>query len=129
VYGRPLVYSLSGVGVAIVNDFKSMEGDKQFGLQSIPLLLGVDTAKWLAAAIPNIVQLSVAAYLHSISEDATAAFVLATLLPQLYLQWTLLLKDPLGNDMKYVALSQPWLTFGLLATTLCIGRHEWSSTM
>ena len=122
-YLLPLAYSLSAIGAGIVNDFKSMEGDRQFGLQSIPVQLGVDKAALLASAIPDVVQLGVAADLISLGETATAAFVLALILPQIYLQSTLLLKDPLGNDVKYMAMSQPLLMFGLMATAFCMGRQ------
>ena len=39
-----LFYSLSGLGIAVVNDFKSVEGDRQLGLQSLPVMFGTQTA-------------------------------------------------------------------------------------
>ena len=122
-----MVISLTGVGAGIVNDFKSMEGDRKFGLQSIPLLLGVDTAKWLAAAIPDVVQLSLAAYLYSIQEVGAAAAITTLVLPQMYLQSTLLLRDPFENDVKYMAMSQPFSFFAVLVTAICIGQHDWGA--
>ena len=35
-----------GVGIAIVNDFKSIEGDRQMGLMSLPVAFGIERAKW-----------------------------------------------------------------------------------
>jgi chlorophyll/bacteriochlorophyll a synthase len=121
-YILPLAYSLTGIGAGIVNDFKSMEGDRTFGLQSIPVQVGVENAAILASAIPDLVQFGIAAYLFSLGETMTAAFILAMVLPQLYLQSTLLLKDPVANDIKYMALSQPFLFLGLLATAFCMGQ-------
>lgn len=40
-----VLYSLAGLGIAIVNDFKSIEGDRAMGLESLPVAFGVDTAK------------------------------------------------------------------------------------
>lgn len=94
------------MSAGIVNDFKSMEGDRRFGLESIPLLVGIDKAKWLAALIPDSVQLGVAAYFYSIGEATTAAAVAALVLPQIYFQSTLLFPDPVANDIKYVTMSQ-----------------------
>jgi len=94
------------MSAGIVNDFKSMEGDRKFGLESIPLLVGIDKAKWLAALIPDSVQLGVAAYFYSIGEATTAAAVAALVLPQIYFQSTLLFPDPVANDIKYVTMSQ-----------------------
>lgn len=40
-----IFYSIAGLGIAIVNDFKSIEGDRALGLQSLPVAFGIDTAK------------------------------------------------------------------------------------
>lgn len=115
---------MTGLGGAIVNDFKSVEGDKSFGLQSIPILLGVDTAKYVAAFVPDLAQLVVASYLYSIGETFTAATILALVLPQLFFQFTLLFPDPLENDVKYMAFTQPFLFLAVLATALSVGSHH-----
>jgi chlorophyll synthase len=125
---RPMAFSLTGIGAGIVNDFKSMEGDRAFGLESIPLLIGVHAAKWTAALIPDTVQFFIAAYLYSIGETTTAALVLALIMPQIYFQSTLLLPDPFENDVKYMTMSQPFSFLTLLVTALCIGQHEWPVT-
>ncbi|MFN9061719.1 MAG: chlorophyll synthase ChlG, partial [Pseudanabaena sp.] len=36
-----LFYSLAGLGIAVVNDFKSVEGDRELGLKSLPVIFGV----------------------------------------------------------------------------------------
>jgi 4-hydroxybenzoate polyprenyltransferase len=35
----------AGLGIAIVNDFKSIEGDRKMGLMSLPVAFGVDTGE------------------------------------------------------------------------------------
>ncbi len=40
-----LLYSLAGLGIAIVNDFKSIEGDRALGLMSLPVQFGIDTVR------------------------------------------------------------------------------------
>ena len=109
-----------------MNDFKSIEGDRQMGLQSLPVAFGVDTAKWICAGSVTLTQLGVAAYLYSISEPTYASVLLALILPQIYFQATLLLPDPIENDVKYQASSQPFLVFGILATALCVGHHNFA---
>ena len=121
----PLSYSLTAMSAGIVNDFKSMPGDRQFGLESIPILVGVDRAKWLAALIPDTVQWIIAAYFWSIGETNTAALLAALVLPQVYFQSTLLFPDPVANDIKYVTMSQPFSALSLLVAAMTIGRHEW----
>lgn len=39
-----VLYSLAGLGIAIVNDFKSIEGDRAMGLVSLPVQFGVNKA-------------------------------------------------------------------------------------
>jgi len=40
-----VLYSLAGLGIAIVNDFKSIEGDAALGMNSLPVAFGVEKAK------------------------------------------------------------------------------------
>jgi len=122
----PVLYSIAGLGIAIVNDFKSIEGDRAMGLQSLPVAFGVDTAKYICAGSVTVTQLGVAAYLYALGESTYAAILLALILPQVYFQATLLLPDPIENDVKYQASAQPFLVFGILATALCVGHHDFS---
>ena len=121
---RPILYSIAGLGIAIVNDFKSIEGDRAMGLNSLPVAFGVDGAAKICAGSVTITQAGVAAYLFSIGEPVYAAVILALVLPQAYFQATLLLPDPIENDVQYQASAQPFLVFGILATCLCLGHHE-----
>jgi chlorophyll synthase len=123
----PIFYSIAGLGIAIVNDFKSIEGDREMGLQSLPVAFGVDKAKWICAVSTTVPQLGVAAYLYSIGEPTYALILLGLILPQMFFQATLLLPDPIANDVKYQASSQPFLVFGILATALCIGHHDFDA--
>ena len=109
-----------------MNDFHSIEGDLKFGLKSIPILIGVEKSKWIAAAVPDLAQLLIAMYLYLILNETIAAqFIMLMLLPQIYFQWSLLFKgDILENDMKYIGLTQPFVLLGLLATSLALGRLQ-----
>jgi chlorophyll synthase len=51
-----LFYSLAGLGIAVVNDFKSVEGDRQLGLKSLPVMFGVSTAAWICVLMIDIFQ-------------------------------------------------------------------------
>ncbi len=124
---RPILYSIAGLGIAIVNDFKSVEGDRALGLNSLPVAFGIDGAKWICAGSVTLTQLGVAGYLATLGETAYAAGILALILPQIYFQATLLIPDPVANDVKYQAQSQPFFVFGILATALCLGHHDFSA--
>jgi len=105
----PILYSIAGLGIAIVNDFKSIEGDRAMGLNSLPVAFGVDGAAKICAGSVTLTQLGVAIYLYTLGEPTYAAALLALILPQMYFQATLLLPDPIANDVKYQASAQPFL--------------------
>ena len=97
------------------------------GLQSLPVAFGIEKAKWLCAGSVTLTQLGVAGYLASINEPVYACILLALIAPQVYFQATLLLPDPVANDVKYQGSAQPFLVFGILATALCIGQHDFTA--
>jgi chlorophyll/bacteriochlorophyll a synthase len=120
-----MLYSIAGLGIAIVNDFKSIEGDRALGLQSLPVAFGIDTAKWITVGTIDATQIAVAAYLaFGLEEPVYGAVLLALVLPQVYAQFAFFLKDPVANDVAYQARAQPFLVFGLLCTGLAIGHHN-----
>ncbi|GAB2229849.1 hypothetical protein Droror1_Dr00014105 [Drosera rotundifolia] len=113
-----ILYSIAGLGIAIVNDFKSIEGDRALGLQSLPVAFGVDAAKWICVGAIDITQLSVVGYLLWSGKPYYALALLGLTLPQVYFQFAYLLKDPFKYDVKYQASAQPFLILGLLVTAL-----------
>ena len=123
----PLVYSLAGIGPAIANDFKSIEGDEQFGIDSIPVMYGIDAAKWICAIAQIIPQLAVISCLFAIGEGGYASAISALIPPQFYYIKTLLLADPVLNDVEFQKKCQPFFFLGLVCTALCMGQHDWVS--
>ncbi|KAF5471521.1 hypothetical protein F2P56_008308 [Juglans regia] len=111
-----LLYSIAGLGIAIVNDFKSIEGDRALGLQSLPVAFGAETAKWICVAAIDITQISVAGYLLGAGKPHHALALLALIIPQVVFQFQYFLKDPVKYDVKYQASAQPFLVLGLLVT-------------
>jgi len=118
-----IFYSLAGLGIAIVNDFKSIEGDRKLGLQSLPVAFGIDTAKYLTVGLIDATQLAVASYLFYIGENTYGLVLLALIAPQVFFQLKFFLPDPVANDVKYQAAAQPFLVFGILDTALAVGNH------
>jgi chlorophyll/bacteriochlorophyll a synthase len=117
-----VVYSLAGLGIAIVNDFKSVEGDRQLGLKSLPVMFGVNTAAWICVIMIDVFQVAIAAYLIYIHEQLYAAILLLLVIPQMTFQDMYFLRDPLKNDVKYQASAQPFLVLGMLVAGLAIGH-------
>ena len=54
-----LLYSIGAHGIMTMNDFKSVEGDRQMGVDSLPVLLGVDRAARVACWVKAVPQVGV----------------------------------------------------------------------
>lgn len=117
-----LIYSLAGLGIAIVNDFKSVEGDRQLGLASLPVMFGVTTAAWICVLMIDIFQLGIAGYLMVIHANLYAVLLILLIIPQIVFQDMYFLRDPLKNDVKYQASAQPFLVLGMLVVGLALGH-------
>jgi len=122
IFALTLFYSCAGLGIAIVNDFKSVEGDSQLGLKSLPVMFGVGTAAWICVCAIDIFQFGVAGYLISIHQNLYAVLLVLLVIPQVVFQDMYFLRDPIANDVKYQASAQPFLVFGMLVTGLAIGH-------
>lgn len=117
-----LIYSLAGLGIAVVNDFKSVEGDRQLGLKSLPVMFGVTTAAWICVLTIDLFQAGIAGYLIAIHQNLYATILLLLIVPQITFQDMYFLRDPLKNDVKYQASAQPFLVLGMLVAGLALGR-------
>ncbi len=117
-----LFYSLAGLGIAVVNDFKSVEGDTRFGMKSIPVMFGIDKAAWVCVLMIDIFQAGIALYLISIHQNLYAAILLLLIIPQITFQDMYFLRNPLENDVKYQASAQPFLVIGMLVAGLALGH-------
>ena len=58
-----LLYSVSAHGIMTLNDFKSVEGDRQMGIASLPVQLGINGAARMACWVMILPQLCVAGLL------------------------------------------------------------------
>jgi chlorophyll/bacteriochlorophyll a synthase len=116
-----LFYSFAGLGIAVVNDFKSVEGDRQLGLKSLPVMFGIGTAAWICVLMIDLFQSGIAGYLISIHQNLYAVLLILLIIPQITFQDMYFLRDPLKNDVKYQASAQPFLVLGMLVTAIALG--------
>ena len=119
-----LAYSLAGLGIAVVNDFKSVEGDRARGLQSLPVAFGITSASWISAGMIELFQLAMVAVLIAIGQHFAAVLLVLLIIPQITFQDIWLLRDPVAFDVKYQASAQPFLVLGMLVTALAIGHSS-----
>ncbi len=117
-----MFYSLAGLGIAVVNDFKSIEGDRAFGLKSLPVMFGAEKAALIAAVMIDVFQIGIALYLVSLGQNLLASLVVLLVIPQITFQDMYFLRDPLKNDVKYQASAQPFLVLGMLVAGIAMGN-------
>ena len=117
-----LAYSLSGLGIAVINDFKSVEGDSKLGLNSLPVIFGIKKASRISAGLIDIFQLAMVIVLIVIGQHLASVILVLLVIPQITFQDMWLLRDPLKFDVKYQASAQPFLIPGMLVTALAIGH-------
>ncbi|GAB4359336.1 MAG: chlorophyll synthase ChlG [Cyanophyceae cyanobacterium] len=117
-----LIYSLAGLGIAIVNDFKSVEGDRALGLKSLPVMFGVTGAAWICVVMIDTFQFGIAGYLLTLQENLYASILALLVIPQIVFQDMYFLRNPLENDVKYQASAQPFLVLGMLVAGLAMGH-------
>jgi chlorophyll synthase len=86
------LYSFGAHGIMTLNDFKSVEGDLQVGINSLPAMLGIKRAVVVACAAMALPQGVVMVLLSAWGHPIGAALVAALLLTQLALMGKLLKK-------------------------------------
>jgi len=79
------LYGLGAHGIMTLNDFKAIEGDKQMGVRSLPVQLGVRGAAWLACIVMILPQLVVVGFLFDWVQPVHAAAVAALVMVQITL--------------------------------------------
>jgi chlorophyll/bacteriochlorophyll a synthase len=114
------LYSLGAVGIMALNDFKAIEGDRRMGINSLPVLLGVDRAARFACVIMALPQVIVIGLLLSWGRPWHALIVAALLLVQFRLMVTLV-RDPRTHAPWYNATGTSLYVAGMLVTALALG--------
>ncbi|MFY7963034.1 MAG: chlorophyll synthase ChlG [Elsteraceae bacterium] len=110
-----LLYSVGAHGIMTLNDFKSIKGDKEMGVNSLPVMLGPKGAARVACAIMIAPQLVVIALLLSWSAWINAAIVAGFVVVQIVMM-ARFLKSPIERALWYSGFGVPLFVFGMLAS-------------
>lgn len=114
-----LLYSVGAHGIMTLNDFKSVEGDRQMGLASLPAVFGVGRAARLACLVMAVPQFVVIALLLRWGFPIHATIVAALFAGQAVCM-PRLLKDPLRRASWYNATGTTMYVFGMLASAFAL---------
>jgi chlorophyll synthase len=80
-----ILYGLGAHGIMTLNDFKAIEGDKQMGVRSLPVQLGVKGAAWAACILMVLPQFVVVGLLFLWVQPVHAAAVASLIMVQITL--------------------------------------------
>ena len=116
-----LLYSLAAHGIMTLNDFKSIEGDKQMGVWSLPVQLGVKRAAGTACWVMLLPQFVVVALLLRWSDWNYALAVLLLIYAQVPLM-NRFMKDPVKQALGLSAWGVPLLVAGMMVGAFAL-RH------
>ncbi len=113
------LYSLGSHGLMTLNDFKSYEGDKRLGLQSLPVMLGLDGALRAAFVFIDVFQALAIGYVLAHRMWLAGGVMLVLFVIQLPMQRKLA-TDPKGLAPWYCASAIPPFVWGMLVSALAL---------
>jgi chlorophyll synthase len=110
-----LLYSIGAHGIMTLNDFKSIKGDSQMGVRSLPVMLGADRAAQAACAIMAAPQLIVIGLVFSWGAPLQGAVILLLLIGQ-GLMMRKFLAAPIDKALWYSGFGVPLFVLGMMAS-------------
>jgi chlorophyll synthase len=119
-----VIYSIGAHGIMTLNDFKSVEGDTQMGVDSLPVLIGVENAARLACVVMAVPQVIVITLLGIWGRPYHAAIIAVLLAVQLVLM-VKLLADPRGRAAWYNGTGTTLYVLGMLAAAFALRGLIW----
>lgn len=113
-----IVYGLGAHGIMTINDFKSVVGDRQMGLNSIPAMYGEGAAAKIAVMVINVAQVvAIALQLlwgHTVPALICVVFVLAQVRAQVQLIQT----PTQAMAVRYNIIAIPPYVWGMLVAAI-----------
>ncbi len=114
-----LLYSIAAHGIMTLNDFKSVEGDRQMGVGSLPVRLGVDRAARTACWVMVLPQTFVILLLLEWQRPLHALAVLLLILGQLKLMQRFV-ASPIERALQLSAFGVPLLVAGMMVSAFAL---------
>lgn len=117
-----IMYSLGAHGIMVLNDFKAVEGDRQTGLTSLPVTMGVADAARLACITMASAQIVVIALL-AVWGFGLSALVVSGVLAGQIAAMPKLIRDPAKYAPWYNGVGVTLYVLGMLAAALGLGGY------
>ncbi|MHB2167750.1 chlorophyll synthase ChlG [Alsobacter sp. R-9] len=113
------LYSIGAHGIMTLNDFKSIRGDTEMGIDSLPVMLGADGAARVACAVMALPQVVVIALLLKWGQPLHALGVLALLAGQAVLMRRFL-RAPVEQALFYSGFGVPLYVSGMMVAAFAV---------
>ena len=122
--GWPIViiaalYALGAHGIMTLNDFKALEGDRQMGVNSLPVTLGPERAAKVACWVMALPQFAVVGLLLWWGKPGFAAAILALIATQLWAM-RVLLSDPKARAPWYNGTGVAMYVTGMMVAAIAL---------
>lgn len=114
-----LLYGIGAHGIMTLNDFKALEGDRQMGVNSLPVTLGPELAAKVACVVMIIPQLIVIGLLINWGVKWYALAIIISVILQLYAMGVML-KDPKAKAPWYNGTGVMLYVLGMMVTAVAI---------
>ena len=118
-----LLYGIGAHGIMTLNDFKALEGDRQMGVNSLPVTMGPERAARLACWVMALPQIVVIGILVLWDRPIHAAAITAVLVLQLWAM-RVLLTDPKGRAPWYNGTGVTLYVGGMMIAAFAIRTLE-----
>lgn len=115
-----LLYGLGAHGILTLNDFKAIKGDRQMGVNTLPVLHGAANAARIACLVMAASQAGVILLLAN-AGLSTGATLVATVLALQLICMIRFLRDPEGKAVWYSAVGVGLYVSGMMAAAVALG--------
>jgi chlorophyll/bacteriochlorophyll a synthase len=113
------LYAFGAHGIMTLNDFKALEGDRQHGVRSLPVVLGPEVAAKIACTVMGLAQLLVVSFLLVLGQPWHALAVTALLALQIAAM-RVLFRDPKGKAPWYNGTGVVLYVAGMMVTAFAL---------
>ena len=114
-----LLYSVGAHGIMTLNDFKAVEGDRQMGVRSLPVQLGIQRAAQVACWMMAVTQLAVVALLLTWDRPLHAIGVALLLFVQLGMMYHFLASAS-KRALWYSGFGVPFFVSGMMVSAFAV---------
>ena len=114
-----VLYGIGAHGIMTLNDFKAIDGDRQMGLRSLPVVLGPERAARIAAWVMAVPQGLVILLLSAWGQNLHALAISVLLLIQIGAM-RVLLRDPEGKTPWYQGMGILFYISGMMVAAFAI---------